>query len=194
MSYTLKELTEKYENLWEQVDGVYKESSYLKECIEEFDSKYDTIWGKVASLNELSKDIDTKYDLIWNKCNTNSAEILKLKEYNIGNPQFEIINSDIQEIKSKYRVLDEEKLTQFRRDIFALQGRVKHIEKIEDDHIGLVTNISHDMYVIRCNNNTLKKYIDEKFGNLCVVIQIVICIIIIMCLYLLYVVKLYVVK
>lgn len=194
MSYTLKELTEKYENLWEQVDGVYKESSYLKECLEEFDSKYDTIWGKVASLNELSKDIDTKYDLIWNKCNANSSEIIKLKEYNIGaiskvDPHFEVINSDLQEIKSKYRVLEEEKLTQFRRDIFALQGRIKQIEKIEDDHIGLVTNIHHDMYVIRCNNNTLKKYIDDKLGYIYLLMQIIICIMIIVCLYSLYYVK-----
>ena len=189
MSYTLKELTEKYENLWEQVDGVYKESSYLKECLEEFDSKYDTIWGKVASLSELSKDIDTKYYLIWNKCNANSSEIIKLKEYNICNPHFEIINSDLQEIKSKYRVLDEEKLTQFRRDIFALQGRIKHIEKIEDDHIGLVTNISHDMYVIRSDTKQLKKYIDDKLGYIYVLMQIIICIMIIVCLYSLYYVK-----
>lgn len=194
MSYTLKELTEKYENLWEQVDGVYKEASYLKECVEEFDSKYDTIWGKVASLNELSKDIDTKYDIIWNKCNVNSSEIIKLKEYNISGlsnivPHFETINSDLQEMKSKYRVLDEEKLTQFRRDIFALQGRIKHIEKIEDDHIGLVTNISHDMYVIRSDTKQLKTYIDDKLATLYLLMQIIICIMIIVCLYSLYYVK-----
>ncbi len=169
MSYTPKELTEKYENLWEQVDCLYKELSGLQDCVGEIESKYDTIWGKVSSLTELNKSIDSKYDLLWGKCNTNAADIIKLKEYNIngGVPQISSIKHDITLIQSKLRTLD----------------------KMEETYIARLSDIRYDMYSTNIEGQKLKDYIDDKFANLCVVIQIVICIIIIICLYLIYVVK-----
>jgi hypothetical protein len=172
MSYTPKELTEKYENLWEQVDGVYKELSGLKDCIGEIEDKYDTIWGKVSTMCELNKGIDSKYDILWGKCNTNAAEIIKLKEYNINSapkpdPQISSIRHDISLIQSKLRTLD----------------------KMEETYIAKLSDIRYDMHSTNIENHKMKDYVDEKFGNLCVVIQILICIIIIICLYLMYILK-----
>jgi chromosome segregation ATPase len=169
MSYTPKELTEKYENLWEQVDGVYKELSSLKECIGEIEAKYDTIWGKMSTLTELNKSIDSKYDLIWGKCNTNAAEIIKLKEYNInsGTGQISSIKHDITLIQSKLRTLD----------------------KMEETYTARLSDIRYDMHSTNIDNHRMKDYVDDKFGNLCVVLQIIICIIVIICLYLMYILK-----
>jgi hypothetical protein len=169
MSYTPKELTEKYENLWEQVDGVYKELSGLKDCIGEIESKYDTIWGKISTMGELNKGIDSKYDLLWGKCNTNASEIIKLKEYNI--------NGGVPQISS------------IKHDITLIQGKLRTFDKLEEKYIARLSDMRYDMYSTNIEGQKLKDYIDDKFTNLCVVIQIVICIIIIICLYLIYVVK-----
>ena len=62
MSYTLKELTVKYENLWEQVDGVYKETSELKEFLEEIDEKYfikGDILNVLEAWDEMIKQFET---------------------------------------------------------------------------------------------------------------------------------------
>ena len=169
MSYTPKELTEKYENLWEQVDGVYKEMSGLKDCIGEIEGKYDTIWGKVSTMCELNKGIDSKYDLLWGKCNTNAAEIIKLKEYNI--------NSGVAQISS------------IKHDITLIQSKLRTLDKMEETYIARISDMRYDMYSTNIEGQKLKDYIDDKFANLCVMIQIIICIIIIICLYLIYVVK-----
>jgi chromosome segregation ATPase len=169
MSYTPKELTEKYEDLWEQVDGVYKDLSSLKECIGEIEAKYDTIWGKVSTLTELNKSIDSKYDLLWGKCNTNAAEIIKLKEYNI--------NSGLPQISS------------IKHDITLIQSKLKSLDKMGETHISRLSDIRYDIYSTNIEGQKMKDYIDDKFANLCVMIQIVICIIVIICLYLIYILK-----
>jgi hypothetical protein len=171
MSYTPKELTEKYEDLWEQVDGVYKEMSGLKECIGEIESKYDTIWGKISSMGELNKGIESKYDLLWGKCNTHAAEIIKLKEYNINAPKHD------------------PQISSIKHDITLIQSKLRTLDKMEENYIARISDMRYDMYSTNIESQKLKDYIDEKFANLCVVIQIVICIIIIICLYLIYVVK-----
>lgn len=167
MAYTPKELTDKYENLWEQVDGVYKELSGLKDCIGEIEEKYDTIWGKISTVSELNKGIDSKYDLLWGKCNTNAGEIIKLKEHNIsGAPK------------------PDPQISSIKHDISLLQSKLRTMDKMEETYIARLSDIRYDMYSTNIESQKMKDYIDEKLANLYVAIQIVICIIVILCLYL----------
>ena len=136
MSYTPKELTEKYENLWEQVDGVYKELSGLKDCIGEIEEKYDAIWGKISTMCELNNGIYSKYDILLGKCNTNAAEIIRLKEYNSApkpDPQISSIKHDISLIQSKLRTLD----------------------KMEENYIAKLSDIRYDMHSTNIDNHKI---------------------------------------
>jgi hypothetical protein len=171
MAYTPKELTDKYENLWEQVDGVYKELSGLKDCIGEIDEKYDTIWGKISTIGEVNKGIDSKYDILWGKCNTNAGEIIKLKEYNINAPRHD------------------PQISSIKHDITLIQGKLRILDKMEETYIARLSDIRYDMYSTNIESQKMKDYIDDKLANLYVTIQIVICIIVILCLYLIYILK-----
>jgi len=132
MAYTAKELTQKYETLWEQVDGLYRETSGLKEYVIDIDSKYDTLWAK---------------------CNSNADGILHLKEHSINKS------------RPEPRV-DDHQITSIRFDIGVLQSKMRTFDKMEEDHIAMVSNMSYDMYSMRTSNDKNKDYIDNKIAKL----------------------------
>ena len=132
MAYTTKELTQKYETLWEQVDGLYRETSELKEYIVDIDSKYDTLWAK---------------------CNANANDILVVKEH--------IISKSRPEPR-----MDDAHISAIKFDIGVIQGKIRAFDKMEEEHIAMMSNISYDMYSVNANNAKNKEYIDNKFANL----------------------------
>jgi len=139
----MKELTQKYEALWEQIDVLYRETSELKEYIVDIDSKYDTLWAK---------------------CNANANDIIGVREHMITKgrvepqPRCDKVESQIASV---------------RFDIGLLQNKVRAIDKIEEDHISVLSNMSYDMYAINTNNAKNKEYIDNKFAKLYACISIV---------------------
>ena len=169
MAYTPKELTEKYENLWEQVDGLYKEMSALTEYVSENETKYDSIWAKVSEINDVTKGIDSKYDLIWGKCNTNTEDIIRLKEHiiNSGDPQ----------------------LASIKYDLSVLQGKFRSFDKMEQEYKTKMSHIQCDMFDIQRELKKTNEYIDDKFTCHTIIIQIIICVMVLMCLYIIYIVK-----
>ena len=132
MAYNMKELTQKYEALWEQVDGLYRETSELKEYIVDIDSKYDTLWAK---------------------CNANANDILVVKEH--------IISKSRPEPR-----MDDAHISAIKFDIGVIQGKIRAFDKMEEEHIAMMSNISYDMYSVNANNAKNKEYIDNKFANL----------------------------
>ena len=163
MAYTTKELTQKYETLWEQVDGLYRETSGLKEYV---------------------IDIDSKYDSLWSKCNVNADEILIVKEHAINkgrdDSQLTSVRFDMSSLQSKVdshvascradvgmiqsRVDSQISAIQF--DVGHLQSKIRAFDKMEEEHIAMMSNISYDMYSVNANNAKTKDYIDNKFANL----------------------------
>jgi uncharacterized coiled-coil DUF342 family protein len=172
MSYTPKELSEKYENLWEQVDGLYKEMSALKECVGEIDEKYDTIWGKVSSMHELNNRIESKYDSVWGKCDANATDILRLRE------QFTSGSAKV-----------DPQLASIKFDLNSLQSKIRIFEKFEEDHKTKMTYVQCDVYDIQRELKKTNDYIDYKFSMLYLLLQIIIGVIIVICLYFIYIVK-----
>jgi len=172
MSYTPKELSEKYENLWEQVDGLYKEMSALKECVGDIDEKYDTIWGKVSTMHQLNNDIETKYEVVWGKCNTNTTDIVRLRE------QMSIGSAKV-----------DPQLTSIKFELSGLQSKIRIVDKLEEDYKKKMSYVQCDIYDIQRELKKTNDYIDYKFSMLYLLLQIIIGVIIIICLYFMYIVK-----
>jgi hypothetical protein len=173
MAYTPKELTEKYETLWEQVDVLYKEISELQACVGEIDEKYDTIWGKVSTIYESNKSIESKYestyDLVWGKCNANTTDIVRLREQISSgstkvDPQLDSIKFEMSGLQSKLRIF-------------------------EEDYKKKMSYVQCDIYDIQRELKKTNDYIDYKFSMLYLLLQIIIGVIIIICLYFIYIVK-----
>ena len=159
MAYNMKELTQKYEALWEQVDGLYRETSELKEYVIEIDSKYDSLWSK---------------------CNVNANEILIVKEHVINksrdDPQITSVRCDMSSLQSKVdscradvgmiQSRSDSQIAAIKFDIGVIQGKIRAFDKMEEEHIAMMSNISYDMYSVNANNAKNKEYIDNKFANL----------------------------
>jgi chromosome segregation ATPase len=172
MAYTPKELTEKYETLWEQVDVLYKEISELQACVGEIDEKYDTIWSKVSTIHESNKSIESKYESIWNKCNANTSDIVRLRE----------------QISSGSAKVDPQ-LTSLKFELASLHSKVRLFDKFEEEQKKKMSYIQCDMYDIQKELKKINEYIDYKFSMLYLLLQIIIGVTIIICLYFMYIVK-----
>lgn len=172
MAYSPKELTEKYENLWEQVDGLYKEMSALKEFVGDIDEKYDTIWGKVSTMHQLNNDIESKYEVVWGKCNANTSDIVRLRE----------------QITSGSAKVDPQ-LTSLKFELASLQSKVRLFDKFEEEQKKKMSYVQCDMYDIQRELKKTNEYIDYKFSMLYLLLQIIIGVIIVICLYFMYIVK-----
>jgi len=140
MAYNTKELTQKYETLWEQVDGLYRETSGLKEYVIDIDSKYDTLWAK---------------------CNANANEILSVREHTINKS------------RPEPRV-DDSQITSIRFDIGLIQSKMRTFDKMEEEHIAVLSSMSYDMYEIRTTNDKNKNYIDNKIAKLYAYVTVII--------------------
>lgn len=140
MAYNMKELTQKYESLWEQVDGLYRESSGLKDYV---------------------IDIDSKYDMLWAKCNSNVDDILHLKEHTINKGRTEHRGEDSQ-------------ITSIRFDIGLIQSKMRTFDKMEEEHIAVLSGMSYDTYEIRTSIDKNKDYIDNKIAKLYAYVTVII--------------------
>jgi len=176
MAYTPKELTEKYETLWEQVDVLYKEISELQACVSEIDEKYDTIWSKVSNIHESNKSIESKYDskyeAVWGKCNANTSDIVRLRE----------------QISSGSAKVDPQ-LTSLKFELSSLHSKIRLFEKFEEEHKKKMSYVQCDMYDIQKELKKINEYIDYKFSMFYLLLQIIIGVIIVICLYFMYIVK-----
>jgi chromosome segregation ATPase len=172
MAYTPKELTEKYETLWEQVDVLYKEISELQEYVGEIDEKYDTIWSKVSSMHELNTGIDAKYESVWNKCNANTTDIVRLREH---------INSGL--------VKFDPQLASIKFEISGLQSKIRLLDKLHEEYKANISHVKCDMFDIQRELKKTNEYIDDKIACFTIIIQLIICVMVLLCLYIMYIVK-----
>jgi hypothetical protein len=163
MAYTTKELSQKYDGLWDQMDGVYKDMSSLTEYVGEIDEKYNAIWGKVESVHSSNASIEQKYDILSGKCDYHADSIRTLMES----------SSQLSILKGKFDLM--------KYDMGAIQNTLRKFDKMEDEHIAMMSNMHYDMHEMQNLIHKYKKYNDNKISWLYTIIVITISIIIYLC-------------
>lgn len=178
MAYTTKELSQKYDGLWDQMDCVYKDMSSLTEYVGEIDEKYNAIWGKVESIHGCNANIEQKYDILEGRCgnimselNENSSQMAILTG-RCGN-----IMGELRESSGQMAIL-KGKFDLMKHDMGAIQTSIRKFDKIEDDHIAMMSNMHYDMHEMKGLIQKYKAWNDNKISGLYTIIVITISIII----------------
>jgi hypothetical protein len=181
MAYTTKELSQKYDGLWDQMDGVYKDMSSLTEYVGEIDEKYNAIWGKVESIHGCNANIEQKYDILEGRCgnimgelNENSSQMAILTG-RCGN-----IMGELRESSGQMAIL-KGKFDLMKHDMGLIQTTLCKFDKMEDEHTAMMSNIHYDMHEMQNLIHKYKKYNDNKISGLYTIIIITITIIIFLC-------------
>ena len=181
MAYTTKELSQKYDGIWDQMDGVYKEVSSLSGYVGEIDEKYNAIWGKVESIHGCNSNIESKYDILAGRCGQITGELKEnTSQMAILTGRCGNIMGELKENSGQLAIL-KSKFDLMKHDMGMIQGSLRKFDKMEDEHIAMMSNMHYDMHEMKGIIRTYKSYNDNKISGLYIIIFITISIIIFLC-------------